>query len=67
VRVQLERAGARVPARSTGNQSSGVLRSLTRAHGLLVFPADAKELREGDTVTVQLLDERFLAADEPGF
>jgi molybdopterin molybdotransferase len=67
VRVQLERAGARVLARSTGNQSSGVLRSLTRAHGLLVFPADAKELREGDTVTVQLLDERFLAADEPGF
>jgi molybdopterin molybdotransferase len=67
VRVRLERSGSRVLAFSTGNQSSGVLRSLTRAQGLLIFPADAKELREGDTATVQVLDERFLAAGEPGF
>jgi molybdopterin molybdotransferase len=67
VRVRLERSGSRVLAFSTGNQSSGVLRSLTRAQGLLIFPAEAKELREGDTATVQVLDERFLAADEPGF
>jgi molybdopterin molybdotransferase len=67
VRVALARENGRVVARSTGTQSSGVLRSLTLAQGLLIFPADAKELRAGDTATVQVLDERFLAADEPGF
>ena len=67
VRVRLQRDGERVLARSTGNQGSGVLRSMTEAHALLVFPAEASELREGETVWVQLLDEEFLAADAPGF
>jgi len=66
VRVRLERRGGRVVATSTGNQSSGVLRSMALAHGLLVFPADASELAEGSTVTVQLLDEDFLAATDSG-
>jgi len=67
VRVRLAREGGRIVARSTGNQSSGVLRSLCEAQGLLIFPAQARELRTGDTVTVQVLDEDFLAADGPGF
>ncbi|HXK23115.1 MAG TPA: gephyrin-like molybdotransferase Glp [Myxococcota bacterium] len=67
VRVRLAREGGRVVARSTGNQSSGVLRSLCDAQGLLIFPAQARELRAGDTATVQVLDEDFLAADGPGF
>ena len=37
------------------------------AQGLLLFPTEASELRAGDTATVQLLDETFLAADTPGF
>jgi len=67
VRVELERDGEQVIARSTGNQSSGVLRSMLRARGLLIFPAEASELREGDSATVQILDEDFLAATTPGF
>jgi molybdopterin molybdotransferase len=67
VRVQLERNGDEVVARSTGNQSSGVLRSMTRAQGLLVFPAEASELAPGESATVQLLDEDFLAPDQPAF
>jgi molybdopterin molybdotransferase len=67
VRVLLERRGSEVSARSTGNQSSGVLRSMSLAQGLLVFPADATELRAGETVTVQVLDESFLWADDPGY
>jgi len=67
VRVRLAREGGRVVARSTGNQSSGVLRSLCEAQGLLIFPADARELAAGDTATVQVLDPDFLAADGPGF
>lgn len=67
VRVRLAREGGRIVARSTGNQSSGVLRSLCEAQGLLIFPAQMRELRAGDTATVQVLDEDFLAADGPGF
>jgi len=67
VRVQLQREGDGWVASSTGNQSSGVLRSLTQAQGLLVFPADATELRAGERATVQLIDEGFLASETPGF
>src|SRR5262245_24369957 len=67
VRVRLAREDGRVVARSTGNQSSGVLRSLCEAQGLLIFPAEARELSAGDTATVQVLDPQFLAADDPGF
>ena len=67
VRVELERRDSDVIARSTGSQSSGVLRSMTRAQGLLLFPAEATELREGDTVTVQVLDAEFFASAQPGF
>jgi molybdopterin molybdotransferase len=67
VRVDLERDGNEIVARSTGSQSSGVLRSMLLARGLLIFPAEASELREGDTATVQILDEDFLAATTPAF
>jgi molybdopterin molybdotransferase len=67
VRVMLERRGAEIVARPTGNQGSGVLRSMLLASGLLVFPAEASELREGDTATVQVLDDDFLATDTPAF
>jgi molybdopterin molybdotransferase len=66
VRVSLERDGDRIRATSTGNQSSGVMRSMVLAQGLLVFPADAEALAEGASVTVQLLDEEFLAGDRSG-
>jgi molybdopterin molybdotransferase len=67
VRVELERRDGGVFARSTGIQSSGVLRSMTRAQGLLLFPAEATELREGDTATVQVIDSEFFASSQPGF
>jgi molybdopterin molybdotransferase len=67
VRVRLSRESGEIVARSTGNQSSGVLRSLCDAQGLLLFAAEARELRQGDTAKVQVLDPGFLAADGPGF
>jgi molybdopterin molybdotransferase len=67
VRVSLEREGDEIVASSTGNQSSGALRSMTLARGLLIFPAEATQLRAGDTATVQVLDADFFAAQTPGF
>jgi molybdopterin molybdotransferase len=66
VRVTLVRDGERFVARSTGNQSSGVLRSMALAQGLLIFPAAASELAAGSTADVQVLDPDVLAAPEPG-
>lgn len=66
VRVLLERDAHGFVAFPTGSQSSGVLRSMTLAHGLLVLPADGKGLEAGARARVQLLDLERLAADEPG-
>ncbi|MDX1648407.1 MAG: molybdopterin molybdotransferase MoeA, partial [Myxococcota bacterium] len=67
VRVVLERDDEGFVARPTGTQSSGVLRSMTLAHGLLVFPAEAERLDAGARARVQLLDPERLGAAEPGF
>ena len=66
VRVRLERRHGGVVATPTGNQSSGVLRSMALAQGLLIFPADATELPAGAAVQVQVLDGDFLAAADAG-
>jgi molybdopterin molybdotransferase len=67
VRVSLERRADGLHAASTGSQSSGVLRSMVDAQGLLVFAADASELPAGARVRVQVLDPEFFAASEPGW
>jgi len=67
MRVTLEERGGEIIAHSTGNQSSGVMRSLVQAQGLLVFPLEASELAAGDEVQVQVLDESFFAHAEPAF
>jgi molybdopterin molybdotransferase len=67
VRVRLERRGDEILATSTGNQSSGVLRSLTQAQGLLVFPAEATHLAEGESAVVQVVDEGFFSRSSRGF
>jgi molybdopterin molybdotransferase len=66
-RVHLERKGGDVLAASTGNQSSGVLRSMSLARGLMIFPADATFLKAGQRATVQVIDEGFFAGEERGF
>lgn len=57
VRVTLERRDGDFYAAPTGNQSSGVLSSLSRAHGLLIGPARENVLKAGSQATVLLLDE----------
>ena len=70
VRVFLEPkpgAAGEFVARSTGTQSSGVLRSMALAHGLLILPAAKTRLYAGERGVVQVLDEGFFAAHKPGF
>jgi molybdopterin molybdotransferase len=65
VRVELSRRAGGLHARSTGNQSSGVLRSMVRARGLLVFPERETELAAGSRVRVRVLDPELFAEEEP--
>ena len=41
---------------TTGEQGSGILRSMVRANGLIVIPEDREIARAGEKVKVQLLD-----------
>jgi molybdopterin molybdotransferase len=44
---------------TTGEQGSGILRSMVRANGLIVIPEDREIVNAGKRVTVQLLDRNF--------
>jgi molybdopterin molybdotransferase len=45
---------------STGEQGSGILKSMVRANGLIVLPEDTIIARKGDEVAVQLIDNSAL-------
>ena len=66
VRVTLNRRNGEVYATPTGNQSSGVLSSLSRAHGLLIGPASERVLKAGSQAAVLLLDA-VAAADAEAY
>jgi len=56
VRVMLGRDGEGFTATPTGDQGSGILRSMAMAEGLMIVPAESKGIGSGEQVTVQLLD-----------
>jgi molybdopterin molybdotransferase len=66
VRVTLSRGSGELFATPTGNQSSGVLSSLSRAHGLLIGPARERVLKVGSQAAVLLLDT-VVAADADAY
>lgn len=67
VRVALVRRNGEVYAAPTGNQGSGVLSSLSRAHGLLIGPATERVLKAGSQAAVLLLDSAAAADTEAYF
>lgn len=67
VRVRLEHGPDGIVAHSAGNQSSGALSTMARAHGFLLLGPDAPSPRAGQTVRVQLFSTRFLDGTEPGY
>ena len=66
VRAVVRKTGDRHEVWTTGNQSSGVLTSMVKADGLLIFPSDAGEMEKGQAVKVQLLDKSFQDQSDPG-
>jgi molybdopterin molybdotransferase len=67
VRAVVKKTGDRHEVWTTGNQSSGVLTSMVKADGLLIFPSDSSEMEKGQVVKVQLLDKSFRGQTVPGY
>lgn len=67
IRCRLRYENGRSFASSTGTQSSGVLRSLSLAQGLIVAREEQSLLEEGSRVPVILLDHHDLFQEEMGF
>jgi molybdopterin molybdotransferase len=56
VRVIVSRKEGRYHARTTGEQGSGVLTSMSKANGLAIVPEEIYYVEEGSEVVVQMLD-----------
>ncbi len=56
IRVVVEKRDGGYTARTTGEQGSGILTSVSRANGLLVIPEDVMLVRKGETSEIQMLD-----------
>ena len=56
VRVRVEKRDDGYVARTTGEQGSGILTSVSRANGLLIVPESIPLLRAGEMVEVQMVD-----------
>lgn len=67
VRAVVKKTGDRNEVWTTGNQSSGVLTSMVKADGLLIFPSDSSEIEKGQVVKVQLLDKSLRGQNVPGY
>ena len=52
---------------TTGEQGSGILKSMVRANGIIVLPEDGTFYKAGDEVTVQLIDRSFEEVEQPGY
>jgi molybdopterin molybdotransferase len=67
VRVMLRKeAGNELVATPTGDQGSGILRSMAMAEGLMVVPAESKGIAAGEQVAVQLLDGTAFQSEAGG-
>jgi molybdopterin molybdotransferase len=62
LRVRLERHGAELLAWSAGNQDTGILKTMLRADGIAIIPAESGDLRRGTPVDVQVLRAGFDAS-----
>ncbi len=59
LRVRLERRGGLLRAWASGNQDTGILKTMLLADGIAVIPADQGDLPAGTTVEVQILRDGF--------
>ncbi len=67
IRGSVTCAQGRYRVTTTGEQGSGILKSMVRANGLIVLPEDVGACQKGDEVTVQLLDNSLELTPQPEY
>jgi molybdopterin molybdotransferase len=67
IRAVVQKEGNRAIARITGNQSSGVLKSMVIANAFIVLAENVSSIKKGEEVVVQMLDETLTRTDVPCF
>jgi len=59
--------GDKIVATTTGEQGSGILSSMVKAHGLIVLPREQTLARAGEEVKVIILDPMFFHLANPAY
>jgi molybdopterin molybdotransferase len=67
IRAKIQRDGDLYTVVTTGDQGSGILKSMVRANGLIILPEEVTTVQAGGMVTVQLLDDSLDWTLEPGY
>ena len=65
LRARVEFRDGKYVAALTGEQGSGILKSMVLANGLIVLPEDITSVKPGDEVAVQLLDNSLDLTPSP--
>jgi molybdopterin molybdotransferase len=67
IRAYLKHEDGKFTASTTGEQGSGILKSMVRANGLIVLPENKTWAKAGDDVTVQLIDNSLELTAQPEY
>jgi len=67
IRGRIKSQGRGFVVETTGQQGSGILKSMVLANGIIVIPEDMDFIKAGSEVTVQLLDSSQDFAKEPEY
>jgi molybdopterin molybdotransferase len=67
IRGVVEQTAEGYTVRTTGEQGSGILKSMVMANGFVILPPELIHARAGEAVTVQLLDNSLYMANELGY
>ena len=67
IRARIQCEGETMTAATTGEQGSGILKSMVMANGIIIIPEDVSLAEKGSRVTVQLIDDSFELTEKPGY
>ncbi len=67
IRAVVQKEKGRYLARVTGEQGSGILKSMVVANAFIVLPEKVSFVKKGDQVVLQLLDETLIRTEFPRF
>jgi molybdopterin molybdotransferase len=67
IRARVEYKNGKFTVTSTGDQGSGILKSMVRANGLIILPENSTSVKKGEEVAVQLLDGSLEHTQKPQY